>query len=165
MLQKKICLLGTYAVGKTSLVSRFVHSIFSAKYHTTVGVKVDKKVLQLAGKSVKLMIWDVQGEDEGYRINPNYLRGAAGFVLVADCSRPQTIEALDLLNIRVRATLGSVPCVVAINKIDLFDSQQFHAQALDSGSLAGVDRFYTSAKMGLQVDEMLHQLARLICAS
>ncbi|MGB1277286.1 MAG: Rab family GTPase [Nannocystaceae bacterium] len=165
MLQKKICLLGTYAVGKTSLVSRFVHSMFSSKYHTTVGVKVDKKVIQLADKPVKFMIWDVQGEDDGYRINPNYLRGAAGFVLVADCSRPETLESLDLLNIRVRATLGSVPCVIAINKIDLLDGQQLQTKALDNSSLAGVEHFPTSAKTGHRVDEMLHRLAHLVCAS
>ena len=57
MKQKKICLIGGFAVGKTSLVARFVKSIFSEKYHTTLGVKIDKKIVGTAAGKVKLMIW------------------------------------------------------------------------------------------------------------
>lgn len=162
MLQKKICLIGYYRVGKTSLVSQFVHSMFSAKYHTTVGVKVDKKVVTVCEKSIKLMVWDLQGEDEEYRINTNYLRGASGLVFVADCTRPETVAVLDMLNLRASACMGSIPRVVAINKVDILDPNNFDVDVLERSSLATADRFYTSAKTGEQVNEMLTCLATRI---
>ena len=64
MLQKKICMLGSFAVGKTSLVRRFVESMYSEAYHTTVGVKVDKKNVQVNGAEVTLVLWDIYGEDD-----------------------------------------------------------------------------------------------------
>lgn len=64
MIQKKICLLGSFSVGKTSLISRYVNSLFSDRYLTTVGVKIDKKQLTLNGKELSLVIWDIAGEDD-----------------------------------------------------------------------------------------------------
>lgn len=55
MLKMKVCLLGSYGVGKTSLVARYVHSMFADKYHTTVGVKSDKKLLEIEGQEITLM--------------------------------------------------------------------------------------------------------------
>ena len=77
-LQKKLCMLGGFAVGKTSLVKRFVHSVFSDTYLTTVGVKIDKKTVELAGKTVNLILWDLSGEDDLASLRMTYLRGAAG---------------------------------------------------------------------------------------
>jgi small GTP-binding protein len=69
MIQKKVCMLGTSGVGKTSLVAKFVHSIFSDKYLTTVGVKIDKKTVTVDGNEVMLMIWDLAGDDDYQRLN------------------------------------------------------------------------------------------------
>jgi GTPase SAR1 family protein len=63
-LQKKICMLGGFSVGKTSLVKRYVQSVFSETYLTTVGVKIDKKTVDLSGRSVSLILWDLAGEDD-----------------------------------------------------------------------------------------------------
>src|SRR5208337_3439388 len=62
MLEKKICMLGSFAVGKTSLVRRFVESIYSDVYHTTVGVKIDKKVMQAGGQELSLVLWIFTGK-------------------------------------------------------------------------------------------------------
>ena len=64
MIQQKLCMLGSFAVGKTSLVGRFVRQMFSDRYLTTVGVRIDKKELVVAGREVKLVLWDIHGEDE-----------------------------------------------------------------------------------------------------
>jgi small GTP-binding protein len=77
MIQKKICLLGAFAVGKTSLVSRFVKSIFSDRYYTTVGVKIEKKIVRVGEQQWNLIIWDLAGEDEFMQIRMSYLRGAS----------------------------------------------------------------------------------------
>ena len=76
MIQKKICMVGAFGVGKTSLVSRYVHSIFSEKYQTTVGVKIDKKVVQSRGAEVTLVLWDLAGEDALTTVRPSQLKGA-----------------------------------------------------------------------------------------
>ena len=91
MLQKKICMLGGFAVGKTSLVRRFVQSIFSETYLTTVGVKIDKKSVVLSDKTVDLILWDLAGEDDIGSFRLSYVRGASGLVLVADGTRAATL--------------------------------------------------------------------------
>ena len=93
MVKKKICMLGAFSVGKTSLVQKFVLSMFSAKYLTTVGVKVDKKSVEVDGLPIDLIIWDIHGEDSTQDISESYLRGASGYVLVADGTRKETLDA------------------------------------------------------------------------
>jgi GTPase SAR1 family protein len=92
MIQKKICMLGSFAVGKTSLIRRFVESIYSEAYHTTVGVKIDKRVVRHNDSDVTLVLWDLYGEDEFQKMRWPYLRGAAGYLLVADGTRRNTLE-------------------------------------------------------------------------
>ena len=118
MIQKKICLLGGFGVGKTSLVSRFVHSIFSDKYLTTIGVKIDKKTVTLDQTSVDLIIWDIHGEDDFQKVRMSYLRGASGYLLVVDGTRIGTLETALVLHGSAQKTLGKVPCMMAINKAD-----------------------------------------------
>ena len=108
-LQKKLCMLGGFGVGKTSLVKRFVHSVFSDTYLTTVGVKIDKKTVELAGKTVNLILWDLAGEDDLSSLRTTYIRGAAGYLLVADGTRPATLEVALSLNRRVEASSASCP--------------------------------------------------------
>ena len=115
MIQKKVCMLGAAGVGKTSLVSRYVRSIFSDKYLTTLGVKIDKKVVPLGDTEITLLLWDIAGEEKGSPIKLRYLRGASGLFLVTDGHKSSLRTALDLRE-RVRNELGPVPCVLAANK-------------------------------------------------
>jgi len=84
MLQKKICLLGAFSVGKTSLIKRYVTSLFDERYLTTVGVKIEKKEVAVGAQAFKLLIWDLAGEDEFTRLRTNYLRGSSACVIVID---------------------------------------------------------------------------------
>src|SRR6516165_910024 len=102
MLQKKICMLGSFSVGKTSLVRRFVESIFDEKYQTTIGVKVDKKVTRAGGEPVTLVLWDIYGEDVFQKMRMTYLRGMAGYLLVVDPTRNQTLDDALALQARVQ---------------------------------------------------------------
>ena len=117
--QKKICMLGAFSVGKTSLVKRYVESIFSETYLTTVGVKIDKKTVALPDRTVNLILWDLAGEDDIAPIRMLYLRGAAGYVLVADGTRPATLDVALSLRDRVEANHGKLPFVLLLNKSDL----------------------------------------------
>lgn len=158
MLQKKICLLGAFSVGKTSLIQRFVSSLFDDKYLTTVGVKIDKKIITSAEKELMLMIWDLAGEDDYNTLKTNHLRGAAGYILVVDGTRPKSLEVALAVHERAQEALGEVPVVVALNKADLVDTW-----ALESEDLAALEEKFTvlrtSAKTGDNVESLFTELA------
>lgn len=160
---KKICLIGATGVGKTSLVQRFVQSIYSEKYHLTLGVKVDKKEVSVGGKDVTLMIWDMQGEDDEHKIRPSFLRGASGYLLVADLSRPETIATAHSIQNNIEAELGKVPFLFILNKLDLVPANRREEDAAfgfekftDSNTLR------TSAKSGEFVEEAFQLLTMKI---
>ncbi len=164
MIQKKICMLGAFGVGKTSLVSRFVHSIFSDKYLTTLGVKIEKKSLDVGSEHVDLIIWDIHGEDDLQKVNMSYLRGAAGYLLVIDGTRRSTVDTALALHESAVKTIGQVPCVVALNKADLVGLWEVDAHALESVSSLGYPVVKTSAKTGGDVEETFLMLARDLVA-
>jgi small GTP-binding protein len=158
MMQKKICLLGAYAVGKTSLVTRFVDSIFSETYRTSVGVRIEKKALQLGGQEWHLIIWDLAGEDEFLQIRPSYLRGTSGYLLVADGTRRATLEAAVKIQQRVRESIGDVPFVLMLNKADLAAEWEIDEQRLEALARRGWTWLKASAKTGVGVEEAFFTL-------
>lgn len=160
MIQKKICLIGTSAVGKTSLVAKFVHSIFSDKYLTTVGVKIDKKTVALDGHEVMLMIWDLAGDDDFQRLQMSYLRGTAGYLLVADGTRAITLDQAVDIQTRVAAAVGAVPFVLALNKADLAPQWEVTDARIESLTTQGWHVIKTSAKEGVGVEGAFAELAR-----
>ena len=159
MLQKKICMVGMFGTGKTCLVQRYVHSLFSVKYLTTVGVKIDRREVQAHGQPVMLMLWDLEGRDEVRNINPSYVKGAHGVLYVVDGTRRDTFEKLFEIHDLVTSTVGTVPSVVALNKSDLEDQWQLAAaddRRLESAGLFGLR---TSAKSGTNVEAAFQRLA------
>ena len=162
MLQKKICMLGAFAVGKTSLVAQCVRSVFSEKYHTTVGVKVDKKELVVGDTAVNLLLWDLAGEDDFHQIRPSYLRGAAGYLLVVDGTRPATLETALSIQQRALETLGDVPFMVLLNKADIEDEWELDEPGIDTLTAKSWGVIKTSAKTGLGVEEAFSRLAASI---
>jgi small GTP-binding protein len=160
MLQKKICMLGSFAVGKTSLVRRFVESIYSGVYQTTVGVKVDKKNMQVDGKDVSLVLWDIYGEDDYQKMRWTYLRGASGYLLVADGTRKATLDKALQLEQRVREEVGVVPFVFLINKCDLSQDWEVDPDFESQLPAKNWDVLRSSAKTGEGVEEAFAVLAR-----
>jgi small GTP-binding protein len=160
MIQKKVCLLGTSGVGKTSLVAQFVHSMFSDKYLTTVGVKIDKKPVTVDGTEVTLVIWDLAGDDDFQRLQTSYLRGTSGYFLVADGTREGTLDQALELQKRVEATLGSAPFVLALNKADLTPQWQVDEARVTDLVAQNFTVMKTSAKEGAGVEEAFAHLAR-----
>ncbi len=159
MIQKKICLLGSFSVGKTSLISRYVNSLFSEKYLTTVGVKIDKKLLTIAGHELMLMIWDIAGEDDFSPIRSNYLKGLAGYVIVMDGTRINSYHSGITIYERVRALSGDLPVVFAVNKADLKAQWQLEAAHLKQLDQYGYPVLETSAKLDQGVEAMFVSLA------
>lgn len=159
MIQKKVCLLGAFSVGKTSLIQRYVSSLFSDKYLTTVGVRIDKKQLHINDKGISLMIWDIAGEDEFTSIRPAYLRGMSGYILVVDGTRPSTCDTALGIHNMVHETIGKLPALFAINKADIKDQWQLDARQLNMLKLTGCPVVETSAKHDAGVEDMFLQLA------
>lgn len=163
MLKKKICLLGSYGVGKTSLVARFVHSMFADKYHTTVGVKIDKKVLDVDGQEVALMLWDMAGEEEGAPVKLNQVKDASGYLLVVDGTRAKTLDIARSIRQRVETEIGSRPFLMLVNKADLRETWEIPDSVwADLSENAGWSILETSAKSGQHVEEAFATLTHRI---
>jgi small GTP-binding protein len=162
MIQKKICMLGTFAVGKTSLVRRFVESIYSDKYHTTVGVKVDKKIVLVGADEVSLLLWDIEGAETEHDLRKSYLRGASGYLLVADGTRNDTLYKALALQSRAEETVGSVPFLLLLNKSDLAEMWDIDSREMDALKQKDWQVINTSAKTGQGVEEAFLTLAQRV---
>ena len=159
MIQKKICMLGSFAVGKTSLVRRFVENMFSDKYMTTIGVKIDKKIINIQQQSLTLIIWDIAGENGFHQIQGTYLRGMSGYILVADKTRTSTLDNVINIHKTVGQAFHNVPCVLLMNKMDLTGQWDIQESTIDKMQQEGCDIFKTSAKTGQNVEEAFNRLA------
>lgn len=162
MLKKKICLVGAFAAGKTSLVQQYVHSIFSEKYHTTVGVKIDKKVVMVNHRKIDLIIWDLHGEDDFQTVRMSYLRGASGCLYVVDGMRKNTLDVTLDLMARAQEAIGPLPSIVAVNKCDLEAQWEIDPSDLEQLASKGIHVIKTSAKTDQSVETAFHMLAALM---
>ena len=170
-MKAKVCLVGESAVGKTSMVRRFVLDEFDDRYVTTLGAKVSKKELQVdlpdqRPVHVDVTVWDIMGE-KGFRdlLKDAYFQGARGILAVADVTRYSTLSELDEWITSVFKVVGVIPVVYAVNKIDLKDEVlllfgekeiQAHAKAFDAPWM------YTSAKTGENVEAAFRALGEKI---
>ena len=155
-------MLGAFAVGKTSLVQQYVHSIFSDRYHTTVGVKIEKTRVVMDNTEVDLIIWDLHGEDEFQHVRLSYLTGSSGLIYVADGTRKSTLAtALNLKEIAEKV-VGKLPFLLIINKKDLQEEWEVDTKILDEIKGQGVHVLETSAKTGTAVEYAFELLTRII---
>jgi len=159
---RKICMVGDFAVGKTSSVSRYVHNVFSEKYQTTIGVKVDTKSIQQNDKTLKLVIWDIAGRNKFGNVEFTYLRGSAGYLLVADGTRTSTLNTAMALCKSIESRYGKIPFVLLLNKADLVDEWEIPDAEIEILRSNGVHVFKTSAKNGDSIEEAFAFLAELI---
>ncbi|MDL2207269.1 GTP-binding protein [Desulfovibrio sp. OttesenSCG-928-M16] len=160
MLNKKICMLGSFAVGKTALVQQYVHSIFTDRYLSTVGVKISKKLLTVDGQEMTLVLWDLEGKDDYVDVNISYLRGAMGFFVVADGTRKETLDIALALRTLALDLIGPVPNALLVNKADLAAEWEVMDAHLASLTHQGIRVTKTSAKTGLDVAESFNSLAK-----
>lgn len=162
ILKKKVCMLGSFSVGKTSLVRRYVQSLFDEKYLTTVGVKVEKKVIRVGDDTVEMMLWDIYGEDEFQKLRMSYLRGAHGYLLVADGTRRATLDKALEINERVQAGPDAAPAVLVVNKADLAADWEVSPEILAELRTHGWEPLESSAKTGAGVEEAFQALAEMM---
>lgn len=153
----KVCLLGDGAVGKTSLVRRFVYDAFDDKYLMSFGTKVSKKTVEVAEAKVDLMVWDILGQKTHESLHGAYYRGAVGALAVCDCTRRETLGSLSTWVSGFRETVGDMPVMLLLNKSDLARSFGLdEAEAL--GSSLGCEVLETSARTGENVEQAFSSL-------
>ena len=161
----KVCLVGDVAVGKTSLIRRFVQDQFDDRYVATVGTKVTKKTAAVTWKgapaTLDLMVWDIMGE-KGFRslLRDAYFEGAQGVLAVCDLTRKETFYDLNNWVTMVRKQVGDVPIVFLGNKADLTSRLTVTQEELTRiGNIHGARTFWVSAKNGTNVNDAFQVLA------
>jgi len=166
---KKVCLLGEFAVGKTSLVRRFVYNRFDDKYMSTIGVKVSRKTVSVPHQDgideLNMLLWDLAG---GEKFNPmweNYLRGAAGAVLVCDLTRKETLTSLKRYVDQLWSISPDARILVAANKFDLPNEHELSIEEIETlAKHLDTTCYLTSARQGDEVDSMFRDLGRILLA-
>ncbi|HEY7588007.1 MAG TPA: Rab family GTPase [Thermoplasmata archaeon] len=166
----KVCLVGEAAVGKTSLIRRFVLDNFDDKYIQTLGTKVSKKEMTAPGLDaegdlqIDMTIWDIMGQ-KGFRelLKEAYFYGAKGILAVADVTRKKTLDDLDDWIEGVYSVTGKIPIEFLANKVDLKDQAEVHEDDMVQAAKAYDSPFhFTSAKTGVNVELAFHSLAERI---
>lgn len=171
-LSKKVCLLGDFAVGKTSLVRRFVYDLFDDAYLSTIGVKVSRKTVSLAREygvvDLAMMLWDLAGSEDFSRMRATYLRGAAGALMVCDVTRPDTLPSLRRYLQDLHDINGRCGAVIAANKADLLAAAPegagaaFEEEARLLAAELDAPFYLTSAVDGQGVEAAFRHLGRLV---
>ncbi|MGI9296006.1 MAG: Rab family GTPase [Pseudomonadales bacterium] len=159
MIQKKVCMLGDFAVGKTSLVRCFVDNVFSQSQRTTLGVKIDNKVVSINDTNISLTLWDIHEEDSYERVSPAYFRGIAGYLLLVDPTRPSTLAHAASMQKDVERVAGGVPFVLVKNKVDSKSAWRIAANDLAELEGAAVAVAEVSAMTGEGVSQAFESLA------
>ena len=162
LIQKKICLLGDFSVGKTSLVERFIYNRFNDRYLSTIGVKISRKSMtNIAGITLNMLIWDLAGSEEFSGVQSSYLQGAKGAIFVCDLTRPETLASLKKYYHQLEKVSPGIPIILVGNKIDLQERQaltQSHLEKEAEG-FNTVAIIRTSAKTGKNVELAFEKLA------
>jgi len=165
---KKICLLGDGAVGKTSLIRKYVYDAFDDKYLATIGAKVTKKTVHFEDKGTNykctMMIHDIVGQVEFEKIHKQYYRGSVGAILVCDLTRKDTLENMGWWLESLSEVVGKIPILLLGNKLDLED--EFQVTFKDVSVQAkefGCPYFLTSAKTGENVEKAFENIGKRVC--
>jgi small GTP-binding protein len=166
--KRKVLLIGDGAVGKTSLIRKFVTDKFDDKYIATIGTKVTKKELDLKapGQNIVLtmMIWDVLGQKGYTSIQAASFKGADGVILVCDFTRLETLKSLEDYWIpNIGDNLSKLHYVFAANKSDLTDKAEFSLDDVQMiASRYDSKAFSSSAKSGENVEELFMNLGKML---
>ncbi len=163
----KVSLLGDGAVGKTSLIRRYVYDEYDDDYILTLGAKTTMKNLEMSSTEsdtdveVTMMIWDIMGQKEFKNLHKTFFKGSHGAFIVADVTRRETLTGLDQWVTDLYDVTGTIPLVFIINKWDLKDKGQFTFEEFEEAAKKyNAPAYVSSAKTGENVDAFFYKLAQ-----
>ncbi|MEE9150581.1 MAG: Rab family GTPase [Thermoplasmata archaeon] len=165
-MMKKMCVLGDGAVGKTSLIRKFVLDRFDDRYIATIGTKTSAKALQFPTVkeviNLKLQIWDILGQKGYTKLHLSSFRGTKGIFMVADLTRKETLHSIETYWIpKMQYLVGSIPFIILGNKKDLIKNAEFTEDDLKKlSSKYKVQYYLTSAKSGKNVNRAFYSLGK-----
>jgi len=167
---KKVCLLGDPAVGKTSLIRKYVYDVFDDSYIPTIGTKVTKKSLEFAVGDqpihLSILIWDILGQKEFMTFHKAYFQGSEAGLLVCDATRPETIDNLNIWITSFHDAIGKVPIIFLVNKMDLVKPDCFDSCKIDALIKKFETKYFrTSAKDGTNVEEAFKAISQKLIIS
>ncbi len=157
MISRKVILTGSFGVGKTSLFSRFIYKSFSDRYITTIGVKVDKKAMEVDGQEVSIILWDIAGEVTQDKVPRSYFLGASAIIYVFDLSRPSTYKNIQVDIEYLKKVLPNAIIKIVGNKIDLLEAAKI--QEIQAELFYPTD-ILTSAKTGDNVESLFLSIGK-----
>ena len=161
----KILLVGDPAVGKTSLILRFVEDRFDKEYKASIGVDIMSKTINIEEKVARLVIWDIASQEKFKRFRSSFYQQASGILVVFDLTRPETLESVDEWVQEVKEHTGSIEMVLIGNKSDLITHRQITLEVAQKW----IDRYdcpyiETSALTGDSVEEAFQKVTSTIAA-
>ena len=166
----KICVVGDGGVGKTSMVLRYTENKFKENYIMTIGTNFGMKSIELPEKpddKIMLQIWDLAGQDQFQFVRPLFYSGAKVIIYVFDLTRKNSIYNLFKWKAEVDEIVGSIPCILVGNKLDLVNYEQKKADKeevdLVKTKLNAFFYYETSAKAGFNIENAFVESARCVC--
>jgi small GTP-binding protein len=160
MIQRKVCLLGDFAVGKTSLFNAFIYNRFAERYLSTVGVRIQRKQVVAAGQLVSLILWDIEGTRAVSDLKMSYLNGTTGVVLVCDLTRELTIAHCQEYATILRQLNPQICLTIAANKLDLItESHPSLVLVQELAQTIAAPLIITSASTGSGIEFLFQALA------
>jgi Ras-related protein Rab-1A len=156
----KIIVIGDPAVGKTSLILRFTDNAFRQTYLPTIGTNLSDKVLTIENENIELVFWDIAGQSKFNKARKNFYKGAQGMIIVFDLTNRETFNNVKAWHDDATSVLGSVPCHVIGNKLDMSDQRSVDDEEISNlARELSCDVVLTSALTGDHVDESFRDLA------
>lgn len=157
--KRKIILLGSYGVGKTSLINRYIHNSFNYNYHTTIGVNIQTKLIDHENYRYSLVIWDIAGGQQKYAVPFSYLIMSAGALYVYDITRAASYENIQMELLAIKKKINDAPIIVVANKVDLVSKEELEDH---KRLMKDITHIYTSAKDDVNVEPAFAELVSQI---
>ena len=162
----KICVVGEPAVGKTSLIRKFVKDQFETKHIKTIGVDISKQPVKLeGGVNVNLLFWDIAGQIQFHLLHKVYLQGVMGVIIAFDLTRPKTLVNVESwYTILKNYVAHKVPIILAGNKADLDNERQVGMPSIkQQQDKLGINTYVeTSALDGRNISKLFQNIAKMV---
>jgi len=156
----KITLFGPGGVGKTSLLLRYIKDYFREGLKKTIGSTFLIKDVDIDGKSVRLLLWDIGGQPQFHKLRTIYFKGSNGALGVFDLSSSQTLLKIPGWISSIKKTVKkTIPMILLGNKVDL-EREVDREEAEDLAKRLGCEYLETSAKTGENVEKAFEIVAR-----